>query len=908
MAALPSSGRAFVKSVLSGDTVVLRGKPTSGPPPPKRLGTQKDPEKEEPFAFESREYLRRLLIGKEVAYKTEYTTSSNSRDFGVLIVQHPVNGETNITRLLVKEGWVKVKTPEGKRAPTEEQISLSELSEQAQAAKKGLWADKDAGGSTGVRKVEHNVSDARGFLEKYKGKPIEAILEQVRDGTTHRVCLLLPENNGKVHQYITLMLSGLKAPTYRKDVPNVEDLIEEYGAEAKYFVESRLLQRDVKVLLEGLSSNDNFVGSIQFPLGNIAEALLAEGLAKVVDWNIALVTGGPAKYRAAELRAKEKKLRLWKSWVGKAKVGGPESEFDGIVTRIMSGDTVFVESVHTGKERKLTLSSIRAAKGPEKKPAAPSKDGKDAVKEYGLDFDAKEFLRTRYIGKQVHVLIDYVKPADAGFESRECATISDQSGKNIAELLVARGLADVLRHRRDDDNRSSQYDQLLLAADRALKAQKGIHSPKEPPTHRISDASVNANKARQFLPFLQRSGAVSGHVDFVSSGSRFRIHVPKENCTLTLVLGGIRCPRNGRPGEKSEPFGPEAFAFANRRIMQRDVEFTVEGQDKTGGFIGALFVTVDGEKTNVAVMLLNEGLASVHDYTASQSQHANQLYEAQRRAKDARKGMWKDWKPEDDEEVVEEKVDLDRPIETKDVIVSHIEDAGVVFLQIVGPELNKLERLMSDFAKHHAEPGSQPIAPFTPRNGEYCSAKFTADDAWYRARVKKVHADRTYTVHYIDYGNTETLPAARLRPLPPTFATTTLPAQATESKLAHIKIPSLDDDYGVEAFEALRDLTEGVSLQARILGRGSVLSVLLVRPGKDESINERILRDGFAMVEKAIVARWNAEQKAARVAGAGWAGAGKGKKDLIGGLIEAQEDAKKGRVAMWRYGDITEDD
>ena len=34
---------------------------------------------------------------------------------------------------------------------------------------------------------------------------------------------------------------------------------------------------------------------------------------------------------------------------------------------------------------------------------------------------------------------------------------------NIGEQLVERGLATVIRHRKDDDNRSHCYDQLLLA-------------------------------------------------------------------------------------------------------------------------------------------------------------------------------------------------------------------------------------------------------------------------------------------------------------------------------------------------------------------------------------------------------------------------------------------------------------
>lgn len=65
----------------------------------------------------------------------------------------------------------------------------------------------------------------------------------------------------------------------------------EFANEAKFFVESRLLQREVKIVLESVN-NTNFVGSILFPKGNIAEALLREGFAKCVDWSMAFMKTG----------------------------------------------------------------------------------------------------------------------------------------------------------------------------------------------------------------------------------------------------------------------------------------------------------------------------------------------------------------------------------------------------------------------------------------------------------------------------------------------------------------------------------------------------------------------------------------------------------------------------------------
>ena len=60
---------------------------------------------------------------------------------------------------------------------------------------------------------------------------------------------------------------------------------------------------------------------------------------------------------------------------------------------------------------------------------------------------------------------------------------------NIAESLIGKGLATCLRHKQDDDQRSALYDDLLGAEQRAKKNLKGVHSPKDAPTHKISDFS-----------------------------------------------------------------------------------------------------------------------------------------------------------------------------------------------------------------------------------------------------------------------------------------------------------------------------------------------------------------------------------------------------------------------------------
>lgn len=106
-----------------------------------------------------------------------------------------------------------------------------------------------------------------------------------------------------------------------------------------------------------------------------------------------------------------------------------------------------------------------------------------------------------------------------------------------------------------------------------------------------------------------------------------RIFLPKDNQVLTLVLSGVRAPRTARnPSETSEPYGPEASEFASRRYMQRDVEIEIHDADKSGGFIGALYLN---KTENAAITLVKEGLATVHGYSAENLSWANQLYDAE---------------------------------------------------------------------------------------------------------------------------------------------------------------------------------------------------------------------------------------------------------------------------------------
>ncbi|XP_006831438.1 PREDICTED: tudor domain-containing protein 1 [Chrysochloris asiatica] len=54
---------------------------------------------------------------------------------------------------------------------------------------------------------------------------------------------------------------------------------------------------------------------------------------------------------------------------------------------------------------------------------------------------------------------------------------------------------------------------------------------------------------------------------------------------------------------------------------------------------------------------------------------------------------------------------------------------------------------------------------YSPRTGDACCAKYTSDDLWYRAIVLGTLDDAQVKVLYADYGNMETLPLCRIRPI-----------------------------------------------------------------------------------------------------------------------------------------------
>ncbi|RAL67428.1 hypothetical protein DID88_008183 [Monilinia fructigena] len=605
---------------------------------------------------------------------------------------------------------------------------------------------------------------------------------------------------------IMTLVAGIRAPATERVNPSNGQVAsaEPFGNEARHFVEERLLQRNVKLHILGLSPQNQLIASVIHPKGTIAKFILEAGLARCTDFHSTLLGSDMATLRAAEKRAQHAKLGLFK---------------DHVVKNNGSGG-----SLEAGVEKRINISSIR---GP--RPTEPS--------ESPFRDEAKEFLRKRLIGKHVRISIDGSRPGSEDYDAKEVATVTFND-KNIAP----------------------NYDDLLAAQEKAKEEKKGMWSGKASKAKQYLDASETVQKAKLHVGALQRQKKVPAIVDFVKGGGRFVVLVPRIQ------------------QKRANPLAKKHMISLHEDYHKRDVEIDVYNTDKVGGFIGELYIN----KESFGKILVEEGYATVHQHSAEQSGNSKELLAAEKRAKDARKGIWADWDPSVDEEeeeyeathVNDDAAPIKREKDYRDVVVTNINEDGKLKLQIIGTGTSALETLMTQFKSFHLNPSNSAGLPGPPKAGDYVAAKFTEDGQWYRARIRA--NDRTAKeaeVVYIDYGNSEKIPWARLRPLSqPQFSTQKLRPQAVDAILTLLQFPT-NKDYLDEAIDFITHNTAGRALSQ----------------GLADSINNDVVAAGLSMVPTKLK---------------GWE---KGFADVIKSLTQSQTQARQNRQGMWEYGDAYED-
>ena len=436
---------------------------------------------DEPFAWNSREYLRKLVIGKACTFRIDYKLEAlGGKEFGTLFVDNQ-----NISVSVVTAGWARVREGGTQQSPFYNELLAAQ--EHAKSKGAGVHAAGMDATHTSIRSPPAEM-DGHEMLAKYgKSKPLKAVVEAVLSGSMLRVTL--PSECAQA----MVMVAGIQCPSMGKRAPQTVDRIEvsnqandlgaesglevqpePFAREAKYFTESRCLNRDVLLTLEGVSQFGVLIGSLKYPepsnstsdngMADLAMGLMSFGLGKAAEWSLNMMTTGAFTLRETERSARNARVGMWHNYIpqtgNSAKL---DDEFEGQVSEVVSGDCLMVMDRTSGIERRVMLSSIRA-------PKCATRDR--AAEPWGVE--AKEFLRQRLIGKMVSVKMDYTRkvPISTANSAKPEEKImsfgtiqiteKDSNGNhkvsNVAELLLVRGLAQTVKHRGDEERSGKWQD------------------------------------------------------------------------------------------------------------------------------------------------------------------------------------------------------------------------------------------------------------------------------------------------------------------------------------------------------------------------------------------------------------------------------------------------------------------
>ena len=347
----------------------------------------------------------------------------------------------------------------------------------------------------------------------------------------------------------------------------------------------------MQVRIDGqFDKRGTFYGTVHTGADSVTDILLKGGWGSFLEW--CAPHRDQERMKALERSAKEARLRMWHNAPAVAAPAAAEAgakgasvphspltsgyvtvngekvplEFLGKVRQVGSAGTITVmnTSVNPPTTVVLSLSSVTVPRY-----------GVPGMEDDKWGFEAREFLRTKLIGKKVRVVVDYVKTGAMIKEAqaRAAAAKPDQPRRppsdkpipdkifasvlhdkvyvyfvyfyclsaalfllavcsNIATRLVEDGLARVIFHK-GEEKRSGYYEALHVAEKAAEKKGKHMHSNKDAPKYRFNIV----DKPAKFIAFLNRGRQV-GLVDWVISPTRFRILLPTHSVIVTLNISG----------------------------------------------------------------------------------------------------------------------------------------------------------------------------------------------------------------------------------------------------------------------------------------------------------------------------------------------------------------------------------
>jgi len=614
---------------------------------PKTARTQLNDE--DAFGWQAREFLRKTVVSTPPRYVAFHdpkplTTASNkpenlkglpARYFANVILLDPSGNpalNVDLAQLMVSEGFASLKELRRDRfgkeqqneTLTEENIMqaetatlhpldqkfkrLRECEMKAIQEKKGKHSVDPAdfeGMCAATRDVEwiqnrrEHAQRAKDFYEIAKGRPLDAIVNFVREGTVIQL-EVLPDDKfpDRKHRVLFVNILGIKSPAiplpYKRAIANwkgrsagdsrmmpteASQAPEKFSDLAKKHTEDRLLHQRVNANFKFCDDRGNLYAEITLNVNgvarNIAPSLLKKGYAVVIGWQATRAECKGKVLFPHQNHAIKMKTGIWevppaqrplvfKSLKGVFKTTKPGIR--GTVIAVRNADAIEIKMAD-GKIRIYYLASIRSfheGYGPNDQTQRQSK-GRDFDTLYKTINQSKEYLRVNAIGKVVEVEEEYSRdlpartPAETG-NTRHYATIftlnrQGQKDRNLAKELVTQGFAEALSYDPSNLQRSNYWHEFIEENKKAVEQQKGYYDPKFK-EDQFLDLSVTRGQNMQVCKNQLRAmwdlygpdsqgkrltkGLLPATVEFVFGGHKIKVIIDMQNLGESNPRGGCR--------------------------------------------------------------------------------------------------------------------------------------------------------------------------------------------------------------------------------------------------------------------------------------------------------------------------------------------------------------------------------
>lgn len=789
------SSEGLVKGVLSGDLIVVSGKldknhPDKAPEEKTlslsmisapRINSQSTYE-EEFYGWESRNYLRRTILGKPVQYTIDFTSGDNN------YAQIFTNQE-NLNLTMVKMGLAKVNSSKTNEKLQKSDLykSIKQAEEDAQKSKLGLWGISNDAPKLKIKKQED--VDCNELFEKLKHKEVDVMVEMFFNCSGFLLLLKEPYN------------CVVKASLRFVSIPSKDT---EYYKAGKAFAERQFLHKDAKAKFFGYEEGKSFIVDLyDYRLNTLSKEneqrqlshlVLGAAYSKLyVNNNILNDKLSLEAAKEAQEKGQNTGIRCWEGFVPKLekpktnneeKSKNLKSTFAGVVNSVQSGDSISVRNSETGELVRVFLSHTRA-------PAFAKINTTEEDKPWA--WQAKEKLRKQVVGKKAICEYDFSKEMkDARYMDFYSVFILENDTKiNINQEMIEKGLA-VCNSPKGNDKDSSKYLDKYIEAELKAKEQKlAIHSSKMPGNPNYCDLiSANSKKKKEFIPRNSDLKNAECVVEYAFSANRFKIRVDKTSSYLPFRLAGLKVlEKDNNMSSQWNELSQKSLDYISDLILQREGFLSVIHSDKIGNYFGNLNIKINNVLTNVGTLLVKAGYAIIHNPQNLLLPSEYKIEEE--KAIKEKLGIWgvkgldtllKETDLNSGNFSSTATIKYTEKEESMKVRITDMIDMKNIYCNFIpNKELSTIEKVLGEYDEGKKKPlNLQP--PF--KKGILCMCRYHADKNYYRAMITGILKDDKFEIVLIDYGTIDIANRSDLFKIDESIST--IPSQVVECELASL--------------------------------------------------------------------------------------------------------------------------